>query len=81
MERTTNKQDIMIANRGDKVVCVGRGGCKFITIGKIYEVLDFDTVNDSYLMICDDGDSSLWYYVGKFIPLNEWREQQINKIL
>ena len=83
MERTTNKQSIMIANDGDKVVCVGNVGYNSITIGKIYEVLDAITQGEvTYLLLlCNDDRINEYYLAIDFIPLNDWREQQINKVI
>ena len=70
----------MKANDGDKVVCVNNVGYNSITIGKIYEVLY--TYNDNFYFILNDyGRGHYPYPIKFFIPLNEWREQQINKIL
>ena len=77
----------MIANKGDKVVCVKKGGNNFVTIGKIYEVLEegsflnyYKGAEEIYLVRNDIGNLNC-YSVDKFIPLSEWREQQINKII
>ena len=71
----------MIANRGDKIICIGVGFCDFITIGKIYEVLGISMYGDYYLILSDDGETRREYPNRYFMALNEWREQQINKIL
>ena len=48
-----------------------------LTKGKTYEVLDFGNV---YKIINDDGNLD-WYYKSMFMPLEEWRDQQLNEIL
>ena len=81
MARTTNKQDIMKANKGDKVVCVKKEGNIFITIGKIYEVMGITVDDHFYFILNDIGSGFCPYHIECFMKLNEWREQQINKIL
>ena len=70
----------MIANRGDKVVCVNKNRCRYITIGKIYEV-EGVTDDGQFYFISNNRGGEYYYSTTFFIPLNEWREQQINKIL
>ena len=70
----------MKANRGDKIICIKAGFCEFITIGKIYEVLDITDDVNFYFIVNNYGVGS-YYSIGCFMKLNEWREQQINKIL
>lgn len=58
-----------------------------ITIGKIYETDELpDDIYDiwigdaNYKIINDNGFSS-WELIENFITLEEWREQQLNKII
>ena len=83
----------MIANKGDKVVCIKNDGCGCITISEIYEVLDTYGVGKIYgvlgtyrdggklYLVRNDIGKENYYPVERFISLSEWREQQINKIL
>ena len=69
----------MKAKKGDKVVCVETGGCDSITIGKIYEVMA--TVDSHFYFITNDIGVSGFSPIEYFMKLNEWRQQQINKVL
>lgn len=57
-----------------------------LTIGKTYNVvsveviLDWDLVEDGYIII-NDLNVECQVCASKFIPLEQWREQQINKLL
>ena len=55
-----------------------------LTIGKIYECELFSTYSNfcriDYL-ITSDGGYKTWEYYNNFIPLEEWREQQLNKLI
>ena len=68
-----------------KVVCIKKR--PDLTIGKIYIILDkmYNDINNgvnpnSYLLI-DDTKKKCWYNGDRFITLEEYREQQLNKIL
>jgi hypothetical protein len=57
-----------------------------LTIGKIYEILTYDDVDDvepfKHYFITDDGSELLYFDNDKdFITLEQWREQQLNKIV
>ena len=75
----------MKVNIGDEVVCIKKYDYEFITTGKIYEVLNTIKYDDGGLyicLLCDDGITRGYHYLATvFIPLSEWREQQINKVL
>ena len=72
----------MIAKKGDKIVCVKKEGNIFITIGKIYEVMGITDDDYFYFISTDIGVSDFYPYpIEYFMKLNEWREQQITKIL
>lgn len=63
-----------------KVVCISNKNnyCN-LTIGKIYNVIEFD--NDStYYRISNDENISCWYYHDKFISLKKSRNLKIKKI-
>jgi len=70
-----------------KVVCIKKylsTNLKYeLTYGKIYETLPKypnDTLVDDHRVLCDRG--FIEYYNKKnFITLEQWREQQLNKIL
>ena len=77
----------MRANKGDKIVCVLKGCCRFITIGEIYEILDVDDYGRVHIdgvklySVRNDIGRVEYYSMDKFISLSEWREKQINKII
>ena len=72
----------MKAKKGDKVMCVKNIGYKYITIDKIYEVLGISLDGGFYFISNDISAGSRGFYETEcFMKLNEWREQQINKIL
>ena len=70
----------MKAKKGDKVMCVKNIRHKYITTGKIYEVLVTDE-SHFYFIKDDVGRGFYPYPIEYFMKLNEWREQQINKVL
>ena len=66
------------------VVCIE--GYSDLTIGKIYNVIsvkinfDWDLVADDYLIV-NDLDIKCHVCANNFIPLDQWREQQLNKLI
>jgi hypothetical protein len=48
------------------------------TIGKVYEIYEDDS-GDEYF-VADNGDE-LWYQSNYFISVEQWRENQLNKLL
>lgn len=75
-----------------KLMCINnmsmeQGYIPPITIGKIYEtdelpddIYDIWIEDANYKIINDNGFSS-WELIENFITLEEWREQQLNKII
>ena len=61
-----------------KVKCIDDKGW-YLTIGKIYEVIQLNG-NDDYIIINDKGEK-LWYEKEYFISLSEIRNEKINKLL
>lgn len=63
-----------------KVVCIEKRD--FITIGKCYDVIDSIewAIPKVHQIINDDGKPE-WHNKWIFISLEEWREQQLDKIL
>jgi hypothetical protein len=51
------------------------------TIGKVYEIFEDYVINDSddKYFVADNGDE-LWYQSNYFISVEQWRENQLNKI-
>ena len=62
-----------------KVICIIDNDCH-LTIGKIYNVLLQD--KDKSWLIIDDIGRQMWYwdYNGILMPLEEWRDKQLNKL-
>ena len=54
-----------------------------MTVGKTYDVLEFEAENDyvTIIRIVDDFGKGHWYDIKYFTNLSDWRDQQINKIL
>ena len=52
---------------------------QYLTEGKIYTVEKLPTHN-YYMMKCDDGEMR-YLYKEDFIPINKYREEQINNLL
>jgi hypothetical protein len=48
------------------------------TIGKVYEIL-IDHDSEDEFFVADNGDE-LWYQSNYFISVEQWRENQLNKI-
>lgn len=73
-----------------KLMCINnesleQGEIAPLTIGKIYESEaserhGFPVGRIDYL-ITSDGDYKTWEYYKNFIPLEEWREQQLYKLI
>jgi hypothetical protein len=49
---------------GDKVKCISKGTYDFLTIGKVYTIVE---INGTVIKVKDDSDSSHWYFKNKFI--------------
>jgi len=68
-----------------KVICVNnnRFSKDELTIGKTYEILSHTEHGDTVQwFIADDGSELLFFDNDTdFIPLEQWRENQINKLL
>jgi hypothetical protein len=67
-----------------KLMCVNNlsleeGSISPITPGKIYES-DESFSNKDYFITNDTGFKS-WELIENFMPLQEWRDKQLNKIL
>ena len=63
-----------------KVICISKETWYRITIGKVYDAEEGSLRNDVYY-INDDNDNEDLILKKYFIPLAEYREQQINSIL
>lgn len=70
-----------------KVVCINKYLSTHLqyelTYGKIYEVLPklhVDLLMDDYRIKCDRGFIE-YYSKSTFVTLEQWREQQLNKII
>ena len=61
-----------------KVICICDNIAR-ISIGKSYDVLAVNKIRDTYLIINDDGHKS-WYGKNVIIPIEEWREKQLNEL-
>ena len=61
-----------------KVKCINNYGRKYLTIGKIYEVIGGD---DICYKIINDYNDELWYEKECFKTLSEIRNETINKLL
>lgn len=69
-----------------KVVCTHetyKGHSLNLTYGKAYEVIDQQPfqINDQMYKIIDDNGTLAWFDRETVIPLEEWRERQINKLI
>ena len=68
-----------------KVQCISMGDyidyyIDYITIGKIYDVIEEDKEEDVYKIIDDDGDED-WYHKEHFKTLSEIRNEKIERLL
>jgi hypothetical protein len=61
-----------------KIKCIDKSHCSWLTIGKIYNVIDENEYK--YLIICDENEE-LWYRKIHFKPLSEIRNNKIDKLL
>lgn len=67
-----------------KAVCIKntyKGIQMDLTYGKAYEVIDTFQINGQMYQIIDDKGNLAWYGREVAIPLDEWRERQLNEIL
>lgn len=68
-----------------KVVCIDNE-TSHLTLNKIYDVelMDYgyltDDIENKYKVIDDEGDRT-WYYTDRFVLLEKFRTEQINKLL
>lgn len=68
-----------------KVICmsimVGDTRTNYITVGKIYDIF-FEEIHNSELIyhLISDNNVNIWYYAKYFKPIEDFREDQINKI-
>lgn len=68
-------------SKGDIVVCVDKGTFD-LTIGKKYIVVDYK--DNGYVYVEPDNMTTKKlgeFFENRFIKLEDWREQQLNKIL
>ena len=67
-----------------KVVCIKKYLSTHLmyelTYGKTYEALTNSDIFDDYRIKCDRGFID-YYSKSSFVTIEEWRQQQINKIL
>jgi hypothetical protein len=67
-----------------KAVFINNSGVMHMTKGKAYEVIEEDRkefhILPFYKIIDDDG-KQIWHQKYMFMPLEEWRDQQLNEIL
>ena len=69
-----------------KVVCANetyKGHSMDLTIGKAYEIIDQQPfqINGQMYQIIDDRGALAWYDRETVMPLEEWRERQISKLI
>jgi len=66
-----------------KVVCTHetyKGFNMYLTYGKAYEVIDQFQINDQMYQIIDDNGRKGWFDRKVVIPIEEWREKQLNEL-
>jgi hypothetical protein len=68
-----------------KVVCVrnfkSQGLQYELTYGKIYKAIESKFVSDNMMLVVNDKGNSELYSKEAFITLQQWRINQINKII
>jgi len=76
----------------DQIICINNiainkyypDGVKIdgLTLQKVYSVESYERIDDNVAVwITDDNMQYHAYFMKDFMPLEEWREQQINKII
>jgi hypothetical protein len=71
---------------GDKILCidikgVGKSTPVALTLYNIYTIVESDDpIHDAVNIVNDDNEIGQ-YWTDRFITIDEWREQQLNKIL
>jgi hypothetical protein len=68
-----------------KVICAHetyKGFNMYLTYGKAYEVIDQQPfqINDQMYQIIDDNGRKSWFDRKVVIPIEEWREKQLNEL-
>jgi hypothetical protein len=63
-----------------KVKCIDSNG-GWLTIGKIYEVLEIDEKASGFYWMMNNYGKRDWYFKDRFKPLSEIRIEKINKLL
>jgi hypothetical protein len=68
-----------------KVVCIddytlGGKSIKGLTLGKIYDVIDFIHSSPWVSQIVDDNENKVWFNDEVLMPLEKWRELQLKDL-
>lgn len=63
-----------------KVVCISNDRHYNITVGKVYEVEEFFSIDSGYYQIRNDSGNIFGYEVKHFITLKEYRRRKLDSI-
>lgn len=74
---------------GDNVICINIEeitklvSVSYLTLGNPYKIIDIRTKNSIplYYLIRDDRNNLSYYDINCFVSIQEYREQQIDKVL
>ena len=67
--------------RGEAVMCINDEGLDCITRGKIYYRLSVDKDWNTGFFIKNDSGVCMFYFRNRFIPLDEYRVLQLDKVI
>lgn len=62
------------------IICIKQDEFKHYTIGETYILVEICDENEKWDVIVDKWGVIHPYIPSNFIPINEWREKQINKL-
>ena len=64
-------------NKGDIVVCIDNSGEINLTIDKMYYLV---SEHNKFCFVYDDKGKQVNFFKNRFLKLEEWIEQELNKI-
>lgn len=71
----------MNVNYYHKVICISKHKWYDLTIGEIYNVTEYEPMNPDKSNKLYRTDNNKYYPIELFITIEQYREQQLNKIL
>lgn len=67
--------------KGEKLICIDNSGQQYITLGKVYTLLNEYSHSVGCQILNDNNDSDVYYSFKRFEILSERRSNKIDEIL